>query len=403
MNVGIFLHFDFTLNGMLFNELRCYNAIFKDPAIEKIYVFDFKGKFGTLLLDFDFEFTRVIVSSPDDVDKFRKVDVIFTWDWYQDFYAGVIGKKPVMIYKIFSKLTNEVGTRIYFRICDSTHYMKDYKRMIAEKAAQGETGRKFAERNAEMYHSLDDIPFVDYTNSYFLCNGSRKVCDWSWVTLGQSMPFIPKEDIQRKTLYLSDDILFRYTEFYEKMSYLASTEKEMKLYHVGNMNLKKSKRIRDITKKTSLPIVVRTSQNFTTTGLKKFPNLHLEEEPIFRDEMYTELNKYHAYLFVGKGDDYSYYFNKTLYDASIARTVFLIYGKIDTGNLYHELSDYVFNDEVELMQKFEWIKEDYQKHLEFQREVLISNLSDETFSFLDPEYIGKESRNEISDVPRISV
>jgi hypothetical protein len=382
MNIGIFLHFDFTLEGMLFNELRCYNSIFKHPSIDKIYVFDFKGKFGTLLLDFDFEFTRVIVSTPGDVEKFKKVDVIFTWDWYQDFFAGIIGKKPVMIYKIFSKLTNEVDAKIYFRICDSTHYMKDYKRMIADKAAMGEIGRKFVERNADMYHSLDDIPFVNYDKAYFLCNGSRKVCDWSWVTLGESMPFIPKEEIQRKTVYLSDDILFRYSEFYEKMNYLSAEKKEMKLYHVGNMNLKKSKRIRDVSKMTSLPIVVRTSYNYTVTGLRKLSNVELYEDPIYREAMYEELNKYHAYLFVGKGGDHSYYFNKTLYDASIARTVFLIYGKTDTGNLYHEFSDYVFNTGEELEEKFEWIKADYEDHLAKQREVLLKNLSDETFSFL---------------------
>jgi len=402
MNVGIFLHFDFTLEGMLFNELRCYNTIFKHPSIDKIYVFDFKGKFGTLLLDFDFEFTRVIVSTLDDVEKFRKVDVLFTWDWYQDFFAGIIGKKPVMVYKMFSKLTNEIDTKVYFRICDSTHYMKDYKRMIAEKAAMGEIGRKFVERNAGMYHSLDNTPFVNYDKAYFLCNGSRTVYDWSWVTLGESMPFISKEEIQRRTIYLSDDILFRYSEFYEKMKHLGTRDKEMALYHVGNMNLKKSKRIRDVAKSTSLPIVVRTSYNYTVSGLRKPENITLHETPIFREAMYEELNKYHAYLFVGKGDEKSYYFNKTLYDASVARTVFLIYGKIDTENLYHELSDYVFNTGEELEEKFNWISENYEKHLEIQRDVLLRNLSKETFSFLG-KYIEKEKRDETSDVSGISI
>jgi len=101
--------------------------------------------------------------------------------------------------------------------------------------------------------------------------------------------------------------------------------------------------------------------------------------------MYRELNKYNAYLFVGKGDDISYYFNKTLYDASIGRTVFLIYAKVDEENIYHELSDYVFNDAKELKEKYEWIKVDYQAHLDKQREVLLRNLSTEAMEIFDDE------------------
>lgn len=41
MKVGFFLHFDFTLKGMHFNELKCYNTIFNHPNIEKIYIFDY--------------------------------------------------------------------------------------------------------------------------------------------------------------------------------------------------------------------------------------------------------------------------------------------------------------------------------------------------------------------------
>jgi hypothetical protein len=86
---------------------------------------------------------------------------------------------------------------------------------------------------------------------------------------------------------------------------------------------------------------------------------------------------------VGKGDETSYYFNKTLYDASIARTVFLIYGRIDTTNIYHELSDYVFHNPKELKEKFEWIKENYQQHLLIQRDVLLRNLSAESVEIFE--------------------
>jgi hypothetical protein len=391
MKVGFFLHFDFTLEGMLFNELRCYNTIFKHPNIEKIYIFDYKGKYANMCKDFDFEYTRVLVNSVADVEKFTKVDILFTWDWYQDFFAGTISPKAVDLYKIMSKVTNEQNQKVYFRICDSKHFMRDYKRMIQDRASDDEGGRKFASRNAGLFHALDDVPRMNYENIYFLCNGSRTVADWSWVTLTHSMPFLEKDYVQAHSVYLSDDILFRYEECYEQMKDLGTGEKIDMLYHVGNLNAGKVRKIKEIYKKgCEVPVYLRTPKRTLNNGLKDFTSIYMVEEPIYRDEMYKELNKYFAYLFVGKGDDTSYYFNKTLYDASIGRTIFLIYGKVDSENIYHELSDYVFNNPQELKEKYEWLKTiNYEEHLAIQRNVLLKNLSDENLRIFETssEYI----------------
>jgi len=385
MKVGFFLHFDFTMNGMLFNELRCYNTIFNHPSIEKIYVFDYRGKYSALCAEFEFEYTRVLVNGHADVEKFRKVDVLFTWDWYQDFFAGVISPKAVDLYKILSTITNEQDLKVYFRICDSKHYMKDYKRMIQERLSDDEGGRRFSERNHKLVRSLDDVPSANYENIYFLCNGSRTISDWSWITLTKSMPFLEMEEVQKRSVYLSDDILFRYQECYDENSHLsADAEKKDMLYHVGNLNAGKVGKLKEIYKKgCEVPLFLRTVARTLNNGLKVFEKINMVEEPLFRSEMYAELNQHLAYLFVGKGDETSYYFNKTLYDASIARTVFLIYGKIDTTNIYHELSEYVFRTPQELKQKFEWIKDDYRKHLQVQREVLLKNLSTEAMEIFD--------------------
>ena len=116
IRVGIFLHFDYSMAGMLFNENRCYNEIFNHPNIEKIYIFDYRGKYANMCKDFDFEYTRVLVNSMEDVEKFKKVDVLFTWDWYMDFFAGTISPKSVEIYKMISKITNAYDLKVYFRI-----------------------------------------------------------------------------------------------------------------------------------------------------------------------------------------------------------------------------------------------------------------------------------------------
>jgi hypothetical protein len=395
MKVGFFLHFDFTLEGMLFNELRCYNTIFNNPNIEKIYIFDYKGKYANMCKDFDFEYTRVLIKNVEDVEKFKKVDILFTWDWYQDFFAGTISPKAVDLYKIMSRVTNDLNVKTYFRICDSKHYMRDYKQMIKDRDSDDEGGRKFASRNAGLFHSLDDIPRMNYDNIYFLCNGSRSVADWSWVTLTYSMPFLTKEYVQSHSVYLSDDILFRYEECYEQLKELGTENKKDMLYHIGNLNAGKVRRVKDVMKNSEIKLFLRTQKRTLNNGLKLIPSITMIEEPIFRDEMYKELNSYVAYLFVGKGDETSYYFNKTLYDASIARTVFLIFSKIDSQNIYRELSDYVFKNAAELKEKYEWIKENYEEHLRIQREVLLRNLSTENLRIFENtlEYIDLEKNN----------
>jgi hypothetical protein len=384
MKVGFFLHFDFTMNGMLFNELRCYNSIFNHPNIEKVYIFDYKGKYSAMCKDFDFEYTRVLVNGIADVEKFSKVDILFTWDWYQDFFGGVISPKAVDLYKILSHITNEQDLNVYFRICDFKHQMRDYKKMIQDRISNTDSGEKFIERNPKHLHSLDSVKKVNYENIHFVCNGSRDVYDWSWITLTKSMDFLKKEDVQARSYYLSDDILFRYEECYNELSYLEDlTDKKELLYHVGNLNAGKVRKIKEIMKTSEIPLFLRTAERTLNNSLKKLSSIEMVEIPVVRNEMYEELNSYLAYLFVGKGEDTSYYFNKTMYDASIARTVFLIYGSVDSENIYHELSDYVFNNPEELKEKFEWIKKDYKKHLQVQRDVLLKNLSTETMSIFD--------------------
>jgi hypothetical protein len=198
------------------------------------------------------------------------------------------------------------------------------------------------------------------------------------------MDFLKKEDVQARSYYLSDDILFRYEECYNELSYLEDlTDKKELLYHVGNLNAGKVRKIKEIMKTSEIPLFLRTAERTLNNSLKKLSSIEMVEIPVVRNEMYEELNSYLAYLFVGKGEDTSYYFNKTMYDASIARTVFLIYGSVDSENIYHELSDYVFNNPEELKEKFEWIKKDYKKHLQVQRDVLLKNLSTETMSIFD--------------------
>lgn len=387
MKVGLFLHFDFTVNGMLFNELETYNVLFDSDRIEKIYIFDYKGKYSRMCQKFDFEYTRVIVDGYQDVGKFSKADVILTWDSYQDLFGGIISKKALDIYRIFSGITNDLEIKMCFRICDFRHYMRDYRDMILERSVNHRGGEKFCKMNKEHLHDLDEVKKINYDNVYFMCNGSKTINDWSWITLTSSMPFLSKEHIKDHTFYVSDDILFRYNEYYDKFKGYDGdySNKKFMLYQVGNLNQSKGRKIRKIMENSNVRLFLRTSVHEPNDKVRGMDMIDLVEDPLYGDSMYDELHGYLAYLFVGNGDKVSRYFNKTMYDASIGRTVFLIYRNIDRNGIYKDFEEYMFDDGSELMEKMMWLKNsDYEMHLKNQREMLLKNLSkNDFFDFLD--------------------
>ena len=383
MNVGFFLHFDFSMAGQIYTELKCYNTIFKDPAIEKIYIFTISEKYVKMCKDFDFEYTLVHVKDFSDVEKFKKVDILFTWDWYQSFFAGTISTRAIDLYKMISTYTNEYNRKCIFRICDVKHHMKDYQEMVQSRLDSDKEGKFLARNGPDTCYALQSVKRINYDNVYFLCNGSRTVSDWSWITLTHSIPFLEKEYVQKHSIYLSDDILFDYESAYQKFSYLGIENKIQKLYQVGNLNPGKVKKIKEVMKKNKdMTLVLRLADRSINGSLNNIPSIEMIQTQLVRDEMYQELNSYAVFFFVGKGDDESYYFNKTMYDASIARTAFLIYKKVDSAGIYHELSDYYFDNPEELKTKFRWIQENYQEHLDVQRRVLLKNLSAEKISFV---------------------
>lgn len=379
MVAGIFISFDFTINKMIFTEARSYNELLPSLGFDEIHVFDFDEKASNIIEEFTFKFTYHKITSYEDFHLFTKADVLFTWQWHQEFRKMKIVKKQVDVYKILSDYTNVLKRKIYFRICDTRHFMRDYKYMIE----QFTVSKLFQEVNGSKLFSLTNTDIMNYDLCYYICNGSRTICDWSWKTLRHAMPFLEVEQIQEHTTYISDDILFRYTELYEKMSHLEKTEKIPALYNVGNLNDQKVLRFKEIlTKKTTNKVksVLRSSMKTVFIDQLKDYNVEILTPSLNGEIIFEEISKYTAYVFIGNGDADLSYHNKTLYDASIARTVFLIYQKTDCYGTLKELSDYYFNDEKELIKKFKWISQNYKSHLKIQRDFLLKHLSTETIT-----------------------
>ena len=377
MKVGLFISFDFTIGGMIFTEARNYNNLFDKSYVKEIVVFGFDSNVEKICKEFKFPYKLVKINSCNDAHLFEQVDVLFTWQWHQEFDKLKISRKQIDVYKILSYFTLDLHRKIYFRICDTRHFMRDYKFMIRE----ARKNQFIIEENGSKIFALDKTSFIDYSKCYYICNGSREIKDWCHKSLTFSMPFLTSEMIQPNTIYLSDDILFCYSELYNELSYLENIEKSDKLYHVGNLNPQKVERFKELLAKPKNDIVLRLSNKEVLNKELREYKVELRIPGLYGIPMYEELSQHNAYVFIGNGDADTSYINKTLYDASIARTVFLIYKRVDCFNQLEELSDYYFDNATELAFKAKWIKKNYSVHLEKQRNFLLKKLSTEKFEY----------------------
>ena len=376
MKVGLFIFFDFTMGGMIFTEAQNYTDIFSRPYVDEVIIYDFHPCTSKIVPFIKVPHRIVKIESYKDAHLFDEVDVLFAWQWHQQMEKAQIDRKQVDVYKIFSAFTNLYKKPVYFRICDTRHFMKDYQQMI-EKYRQNPF---FVEINGSKIFALDHFSRIDYSLCKFVCNGARHITDWSWMTLTHSMPFLNKEEVQAMTIYYSDDVLFQYSKLYEELSYLGITDKEDALYHVGNINSQKVGRFNEILDGLTPKAVLRLSAKKENDNIKDFGQ-EIRTPGLYGIPMYEELNNFMAYIFIGNGDADMAYLNKTLYDSSIARTIFLAYKKTDCYGALTEISQYYFDSPQELTTKLEWIKENYEDHLTIQREFLLKNLSKEPLEY----------------------
>jgi hypothetical protein len=376
MTAGIFITYDFTLSGMLSSEAKNYKEIFEELGIDKVIVYDFgrPGKFNHILEEFEFEFEHRRIRRSEDFHLLDDADVMFGWLWRQLFEKSMINDVYVENYKALSYYTNQLKRKVFFRLCDVRHFMSDYKELIKKEISDG----FFRAVNGSKIFSLEKTERIDYTLCRFVCNGSREISDWSTATLQVYMPFLPEDLIKSSTVYLSDDILFRYSIMYDKFSHLSIENKTDGIYHVGNLNSQKIERFTEV---LSSELNATLRLNIGSSG-KVVSDLKLPatiiRKPLYGEKIFEEINSFKYYLFIGNGDADIAYLNKTLYDCSISRTIFLVYRSIDINGVFEPISEYYFEDSKSLKQLMDKLKnDDYEEHLKKQRDFLLANLSTE--------------------------
>lgn len=365
--IGLLISFDFTMDSMLFTEAENYNWLFKDA--KEVTIFIIHQKFENITKYFKFPFKIVKIEKFCDFESYiEKIDVLFTWIWQQQFTDGLISRTYVENYKILSNFTN-AGKYVCLRLCDTRHFLRDYKHMIHDKLNVD----KFIEDNGSQIFSLENCKDIDYTKFLFICNGIRSLVDWAPATVKFSIPKFKTHEVN--CVYLADNILFRYDDLYNTFSF--SSEKKKTIYHVGNLNISKTMLLNEISKFTDIEMIFRLG-NKPELIKSISSNAEIRIPAIKGMSMYEEMSESSAYLFIGNGDGDTSYYNKTLYDASIARVPFLIFKPVDSNGAFAKISQYYFHDKDTLHNVFDMVCTNPEKHLKVQRDFLLSNQSTET-------------------------
>ena len=105
MTCGIFISFNFAMNGMLFNEAENYNHFIKQLKPAKVIVYSYDDSYKDISSHFKFQFEHVDLEK-EEASRILDADVMFTWQWHQEFINNRISYKQVYIYKILSLFSN---------------------------------------------------------------------------------------------------------------------------------------------------------------------------------------------------------------------------------------------------------------------------------------------------------
>ena len=117
------------------------------------------------------------------------------------------------------------------------------------------------------------------------------------------------------------------------------------------------------------------------------PNIDIEEGYIKGDseEYFRFLHDHLAYVFVGKGQPESRYIGKTAYDAVVARTPIVVYGKCDTKHIMFSNLEFYFDDERGLEKIYRALldPETRERWIEEQAKEIFFKLPPSEFKFSD--------------------
>jgi hypothetical protein len=360
MNVGILIFGDATRSGAFPTEIKFWQDIAQRDttnhytvlAVNKILL---KKLNGNPLFNF---FEKKLI----DADNLYPLNdyhcLILPQPQHSNFFGGIINNNQQKSYRIVSYYTNVLNRKVLIRINDSELKVRDYKQMTQHRINAADVKFMTNAHNVPLLPSVIATQQWNYNNVYWLANGNPDLYDWVAETLWDSNDeryrVSTKENFQQNTIYISDDLFFRYNINLEKyagdvLSNLYSND----FCYIGffdSVNMSRATILNNLFKENSnVPVHI---VGVGTHIIKPYNNLIIEERQIPGDSLpyYDFLNTHLAYIFIAKGKSEAKYIGKTVYDSLVAGTPVVVYKKTDPNNIVFANNDYYFNNETELQE-----------------------------------------------------
>jgi len=411
INVGILIFGDPTRRGTINSEVKFLNSLYEYNNQDcDFYIITVNSNFTKRIIEnnktiYNFKHDIIEVFSEKDLYKINNISCIITYPNHSSFYAGVLNDNNVLMYKIISYLNNELNSKAFIRVNDSELKIRDYRSICKLRLEHNLSNKENNEtvfikdkNNLIKANDLISTKPWDYSKIFWIANGSKEHYDWVSETLYDRETKMyrvdSKEQINKNTIYLSDDLLFLVRKNYERFNqkYSNSLNQEKKLCYIGffdTVNKKRAKAFETLFSNNTceIPIKIFGKGTEIIETLKDKENIEIIEGFIEGDsEKYFDfLNKHLAYVFIGKGNNKSRYIGKTLYDSVVAKTPVIVYKKCDTEMICFKNKDYYFENEQELKIIYDKLLDDNIRNnwIEQQKQEIFNNLKQCDFKFKD--------------------
>lgn len=423
INVGILIFGDPTRRGTINSEVKFLNSLYEYNNEDcDFYIITVNSNFTKKIIEnnktiYNFKHDIIEVFSEKDLYKINNISCIITYPNHSSFYGGVLNDNNVLMYKIVSYLNNELNRKTFIRVNDSELKIRDYRSICKLRLEHNINNKENNEtvfikdkNNLIKANDLISTKPWNYSKIFWIANGSKENYDWVSETLYDRETKMyrvdSKEQINKNTIYLSDDLLFLVRKNYERFNekYTDSLNHEKKICYIGffdTVNKKRAKAFETLFNNNTFEIPIKIFGKGTEIieTLKDKQNIEIIEGFIEGDseDYFDFLNKHLAYVFIGKGNNKSRYIGKTLYDSVVAKTPVIVYKKCDTEMICFKNKEYYFENEEQLKIIYDklldvnirnnWIKQ--------QREEIFNNLKQCDFKFKDQSISLNETVKEI--------
>ena len=354
---------------LFFNKLAEINPDVKFVFIPVTKMIEKNTLKHVKLLNDNVDYEVLRVDKPSEFENLLKRDSFsgfFAYMLRNNFFGGAIDPRCKMAYIIASYVTNELDLPLFIRTPDSEYLYKDYRSMVEERLESKTSGNNFRKVNHGDWQQILSWNRIEYSNVYWIANGSDQIYDWAPDVLYNDVSdYLKSDDIKEsldRVLYVSDDVLFGYHEYKDLYDYEVNENHGDKIcfagFLKGSVAEKRPKILKKIFGKNETKMPVRIfGPGSTDIKALEHPNIERIEDSFQGKDYFDFLNSQMAMIHFGKGKDNYSYIAKSIYDCAIANVPSLIYLPCDQNKIIFGDHRFYFSDEHELYSLYNQLKD----------------------------------------------